>query len=216
MNKLNMTVCAAAIGLAFGATAIAGTMMSKPDYTAAKKAIETDYKAMKAACDPLVANAKDICKAEAKGKEHVALAELEAAYKPSDKSRYEVRMAKAYAVYAVAKEKCDDKADNAKDVCVKEAEAAHTTAKADAKANMKTVDAKKTANEKTTKANEVAGEKSAKANEAASKKIVAANKDAAAEKREAEYALAKEKCDTLAGTPKDACVTEAKARYGKS
>jgi hypothetical protein len=105
VNKLNLTVCAAAIGLAFGTTAIAGTMMSKPDYKAAKKSIEADYKAAKAACDPLTANAKDICKAEASGKEHVALAELEAAYKPSDKARYEVRLAKADAVYAVAKEK---------------------------------------------------------------------------------------------------------------
>jgi hypothetical protein len=45
--------------------------------------------------------------------------------------------------------------------------------------------------------------------------MVEARKDAASDKRDAEYAVAKEKCDVLAGTPKDACVTDAKMRYGK-
>ena len=88
--------------------------------------------------------------AEAKGKEKVAKAELEARNKPSDKARYAVSIAKAEADYAVAKEKCDDKAGNDKTVCVKEAKAAETRAKADAKAQMKTSDASKPAKEKST------------------------------------------------------------------
>jgi len=58
------------------------------------------------------------------GKEKVAKAELEARYKPSEKNRYQARVAQADADYSVAKEKCDDKAGNEKDVCVKEAKAA--------------------------------------------------------------------------------------------
>jgi hypothetical protein len=204
MNKYNCTILAAAISLAFGTAAIASPM-SKVDYKASKKTIEAEYKSAKANCDAFKANANDVCEAAAKGKENVALAELENTYKPSDKNRYDVRIAKAHATYKVAVEKCDDKAGNEKDVCVKEADAAQTAAKADAKTQRKTADAK-----------EVAGEKTAKAQGQADKKIVEARKEARDEKREAEYAVAKEKCDTLAGNPKDVCVSDAKTRFGKS
>jgi hypothetical protein len=75
-------------------------------------------------------NAKDICMAEAKGREKVAIADLDVTYKPSAKARYEARVARADAQYAVAKEKCDDLAGNAKDVCRKEADSVHTAGKA--------------------------------------------------------------------------------------
>ena len=144
MRNIQLTVFAIAMGLAFSAAAVTKGM-SKPEYTAARKTIEADYKGLKAGCEPMLANAKDICNAEAKGKHQVALAELQATYKPSDKARYNVGIAKADAIYAVDKEKCDDLAGNAKDVCVKEAEAKHVAAKADAKAHMKVVAATKDA-----------------------------------------------------------------------
>ena len=192
MNRSTITAIAAAVSLAFSACAMASSM-TKDEYKAGKKGIEADYKSMKAGCDPLIANAKDICKAEAKGKENVALAELEAAYKPTAKTRNDVRIAKADANYAVAKEKCDDLAGNTKDVCMKEAKAAHVAAIADAKVQLKTTDANQTAHEK----------------------IADVRKDAAADKRDAEYAVAKEKCDALKSDAKDQCVKEAKSRYGK-
>ena len=85
-------------------------------------------RADKAACDALSGNAKDVCVEEAKGKEKVAKAEAEAAYKNTPKAREKARVARADAAYEVAKEKCDDLAGNAKDVCVKEAKAAHVKA----------------------------------------------------------------------------------------
>ena len=121
MTRTTLTVLAAAIGLAFGATAQAEGKMTKSDQTNAKAAIEADYKAAKNNCEGSGGNAKDICEARAKGTERVALAELHANYKPSREARYEVQIAKADAVYSVAIEECDDKAGNAKDVCVKEA-----------------------------------------------------------------------------------------------
>lgn len=42
-------------------------------------------------------------------------------------------VARAESAYAVAREKCDDKAGNSKDVCVEEAKAVETKALADAK-----------------------------------------------------------------------------------
>ena len=140
MNKLNINAIALAVTLAFSAGAMAEGM-SKVDYKAGKDKIAAMYKTDKAACSSLSGNASDICKAEAKGKEKVAAAELEASYQPTSKHRYQARVAKADADYDVAKEKCDDLSGNTKDVCVKEAKAAQTAAIADAKTQMKTSDA---------------------------------------------------------------------------
>jgi cytochrome c5 len=83
-------------------------------------------------------NTKDICVAEAKGKENVAKAELEARYTPSGNNNYAVSVARANAEYSVAREKCDDKTGDARKDCVKEAKAAQSKATADAKAEKKT------------------------------------------------------------------------------
>ena len=142
MNKLNISAIMIAISFACSTVAIAESM-SKDVYKTAKDRIEAEYKADKAKCDSLSGNAKDICMAEAKGKEKVAKAELEAQNKGTEKARQEVNIAKAEAAYAVAKEKCDDKSSNEKDACLKEAKATEARAKADAKAQMKTSKANK-------------------------------------------------------------------------
>jgi len=193
MNTLNIKTIAIALTLAFSAGAMAQGM-SKADYQAGKDRISADYKSARGACTSFSGNAKDICVADAEGKKNVAKAELEVSYKPSAKTKYDARVARAEADYAVAKEKCDDLAGNPKDVCVKEAKAAQVAAKADAKAWMKT----------------------AEANSTASEKGADARKDARADKADADYAVAKEKCDSLAGGAKDQCLNDAKARFGKS
>src|SRR5690349_9460620 len=47
--------------------------------------IEAEYKADKAKCDGMNGNAKDVCEKEAKGKEKVAKAELDAKANPSER-----------------------------------------------------------------------------------------------------------------------------------
>jgi uncharacterized protein YjlB len=139
-------------------------------------------------------NAKDVCIEEAKGKEKVAKADADAAHEGTPKAREAAIVARADAGYEVAREKCDDLSGNAKDVCVKEAKAAHVRAKADAMVDRVAADTRGAATEKTAEA----------------------RRDAADEKRDADYKVAIEKCDTFAGAPKDACVRDAKMRYGKS
>lgn len=119
--------------------------MTKADYNTNKVRISAAYKAEKAACASLAANAKDICVEEAKAKEKVALAELEHGYtgKPGDQTK--MLRAKAKSAYAVAKQKCDDKSGNDKNVCVKEAKAVETKALADAKMGKQIGEAKKDA-----------------------------------------------------------------------
>ena len=203
MNTIKLNAIALAVSLVFSAGAMAQTL-SEGDYKAGKDKISAEYKLAKTNCSPLSGNARDICKAEAKGRNKVALADLELRYEPNSENHYKASVAKAEAVYAVAIERCDDKAGNAKDVCVKEAKAAAISAKADAKAQMKALDA-----------NATAYEKSAAANDKATGKAVDAFKDANAEKRAAEYRVAKEKCDAYAGNTKEVCVKEAKVRFGQ-
>ena len=198
MSKLMIALFVTA-GLGFAGTCAAqmnapmNAPISKANYSQAVKDADAQYKIDKDACASLSGNAKDICVAEAKGKDNVAKADAEAAYKHTPKARENARIAHAQATYNVAIEKCDDLAGNPKDVCVKEAKAALVKAKANANVDRVATDTNK---------------------EAATKQAEA-RKDASADKRDADYKVAIEKCDALAGPAKDACVGNAKAQYGK-
>jgi hypothetical protein len=111
--------------------------MAKSDYVASKSRISAAYKADKAACASLTANARDICIQEAKAKQKVARAELEVAYSDTARNENKLQVAKAESAYAVAKEKCDDLSGNSKDVCVKEAKSVETKALAEARLGKK-------------------------------------------------------------------------------
>jgi uncharacterized cupredoxin-like copper-binding protein len=200
MKRSTMMLTIAA-GLAFSPLARAETM-TKGQYQDAQKSIEADGNAALSRCDTMTANAKDICVAEAKGRQHVAKAELEAKHEPTAKNRNDVHVAKAEAAYKVSMERCDDRAGNDKDVCVKAAEAAKVHALSSAKSHA-TV----------SKANMAAHETSANADAKASAIGDEARKDAAGQNANAEYALAKEKCNSLAGNTRDDCVNDAKARF---
>ena len=129
-SNLKITLVAAALLAMTGAQA---ATMAKGDYQTGKSQISAAYKADKAACSSMSANAKDICVEEAKAKEKVARAELEYGYTGKPRDLTKVSEVKAKSAYAIAKEKCDDKAGNDKDVCRKEAKAIETKALVDAK-----------------------------------------------------------------------------------
>lgn len=116
--------------------------LDKTQHKAEKERVEAAYKADKAACDTLKDNAKDICQQEAKAKEKVAKAELDASLSGKPRDQEKLAKVKADTTYEVAKEKCDDKAGNDKDVCVKEAKATKEKALADIKASKKSQSAR--------------------------------------------------------------------------
>jgi hypothetical protein len=122
-----------AVALAFATGAQAQSTSTRQVKNADQDRIEAEYKAARERCDPMQGNAKDICQKEAKGKEKVAKAELEAKTNPTAANQRKVQEAKADAAYDVAKERCDDKKGNDKDVCQKDAKAAHERAMADIK-----------------------------------------------------------------------------------
>lgn len=107
--------------------------LGKASYQEGKERISANYKTERAACAALTANARDVCVEEGRAKQKVARAELEYRYTGTPRDENRVIVAKAEAAYAVAKEKCDDKAGNAKSVCLKEAKAAEVQVLADAK-----------------------------------------------------------------------------------
>ena len=193
MNKHKLTALSAAIGLAMSASAMGGTI-SEAQYKTAGQSISARHTADQVACEAMAGNSKDVCAAQANGRQSVAKAELELRYADTTEHRYDVRVAKANAAYAIANEKCDDLAGNAQDVCRKEAQRAEVAAKADADRAQTTAGANATAHDATSDA----------------------AKKAATEKRDAAYAVAKEKCDSLAAGAQATCIQEAKALHGQS
>ena len=128
------------IAAAFALAGVAHAQTPSPSSGADRKMknadedrIEAEYKADKAKCDAMSGNAKDVCQKEAKGKEKVAKAELDAKKDPSPRNQRKVEEAKADAQYDVAKERCDDMKGKEKDACQKDAKAQHERAKADIK-----------------------------------------------------------------------------------
>jgi hypothetical protein len=101
--KQSPRVALLSIALACAGMAQAQTTMSSSEYGAAKDRIQADYKVAKASCERMDGNAEDICEAEAKGKEKVALAELQHQRSGKADDMRKVSMAKADAAYEVAK-----------------------------------------------------------------------------------------------------------------
>lgn len=140
MQKTTTTaLLAATLSLCCGLAQAAN--FSKPVYDGAKEDIKTSYKADRDACSKLSGNAKDICVEEAKGREKVALAQLEYNYSGSPGDEIKLMETRAEARYEVAKERCDDRSGDAKDLCQREAKTAHDKAKAEIKMNKKVSEA---------------------------------------------------------------------------
>jgi len=130
--KIQLMSIAVALAFASG-VAQAQNTTARQVKNADEDRIEAEYKAAKAKCDTMKDNAKDICQKEAKGKEKIAKAELDAKTNPTPANQRKVQEAKADAAYDVAKERCDDMKGNEKDACQKQAKASHERAKADIK-----------------------------------------------------------------------------------
>jgi hypothetical protein len=133
MLKLKIIGIAALLaftGGAFAQTTAPSSSAERKMKNADEDKIEAQYKADKAKCDAMSGNAKDVCQKEAKGKEKVAKAELDAKHNPSASNQRKVEEAKADSKYDVAKERCDDMKGKEKDACQKDAKAEHEKDKA--------------------------------------------------------------------------------------
>lgn len=102
--------------------------MSKQAFKAAQQKIEAVARSERKACDTQKGRAAELCTTEAKAREKIAKAELEAEYRPSPDSTQEARNVKAEAEYDVAREKCHDLKGATRDRCVKTAKSAREAA----------------------------------------------------------------------------------------
>lgn len=155
------------------------------------------------------------------------------------KPDYDASKARIKATEKSDRDACKTSTGNAKDICVEEAKAkvkvglaeleASYTGKprdqakvAEVRADSAYAVAKERCDDRTGNAKDVcvkeakAAQDKAKADGKMNKKVAEARKDATADKREADYKVANERCSAMAGAPKDACVAEVKARFGKS
>jgi hypothetical protein len=123
-------IAAAVLWLPGGASA----NMTEAEFEAGKERLDATYDVARRRCATYAGNAKDVCMAQARGRDKVARMELEERYKDSPKARYNVRMAKAEAEYDVAKARCDERAGQQKKLCLDQARAAFARDKADAAA----------------------------------------------------------------------------------
>jgi hypothetical protein len=121
MGTSQLRLLALATGLAFGAAARADGM-TYAQYESEEKDLGARFEEAGTRCDAYVANARDVCLAEARGRQSVARAELRAQYQPGAKNLRRVLRARADAIYAVSIERCDEEAGEDKISCVKEAE----------------------------------------------------------------------------------------------
>ena len=158
---------------------------------------------------------------------------------PLSKDEAKARKASIEAQYKSAREACNSLSGNAKDICVEQAKGQENVAKAElddqhepsassreklakARAEATYAVAKERCDDlagnpkdvcvKEAKAAHTQGLADAKANRETSK----ARSDAAEDKNDARYAVEIAKCDSLAGDAKSACVSAAKARFGKT
>ena len=93
--KNHLIALTAALCTAFAGGAFAADGMAKDAYKAAHEKIEAQAKSEKKACASMKENAKDVCQAEAKAKEKIAKAELDAQNKPGAAADEKVRKMKA-------------------------------------------------------------------------------------------------------------------------
>ncbi|WP_145891082.1 hypothetical protein [Caenimonas sedimenti] len=166
--------------------------MSKDAHRAQGKSIEAHYDAAQARCKPLKHNAKEVCLVKARGARDVAMAELEMQYRPTAKNDERLRVTRAEAAHALAREMCEPLDGNAKDVCRKDAKAVLAQAKAEAKLQTAAVE-----------------------DSLRSTRVVEERTEAEDRQRAALFAAARERCDALAGEQRADCMINANKRFGK-
>jgi hypothetical protein len=131
------------IGMVLSGPVLAGQAMTKDEAKAEMARIGAQAKAAREKCKALKGTSRDVCRAEAKGTERIAKAELDMKLKDTPKARYDVRIARADMAYDVARERCAERIGKAKHHCTKEARAEYDRARAEARAERKAAEQRK-------------------------------------------------------------------------
>lgn len=133
--KWKLIWMAALLGLSGAGAAVAEAKagMGKAAYETALKRIEAQRKADDRACKRAKGHAKELCEAQAEGRDKAEKAKLEARYKPSPEAVQEAKFAVAEANYEVEMVKCEALKGRAEDRCEDRAKAAREAAERQAR-----------------------------------------------------------------------------------
>jgi hypothetical protein len=128
-RKTRLIAVALAACMGAGGLALAGGTTAKDAYKSSRERIAAQAKAERKACERLQGNAHDLCDAQAKGREQVARAQLEAKFKPSPETEKLAKNARADAAYQVAKVRCEaGPRGSARERCLEVAKGVHEAA----------------------------------------------------------------------------------------
>jgi hypothetical protein len=133
VSRLSTIATALSTVLAIACATAQAANFSKTSYDSARADIKATYKAERENCGALAGNARDICVEQAKGREAVALAQLEYNYTGKAADEQKLYAVRADTRYELAKERCDDLGGDSKDVCLRQARTEHEKAQADIK-----------------------------------------------------------------------------------
>jgi hypothetical protein len=186
---IRLALAAAALCCAGAACAVP---MSKDAYKAQELRIEAEYDAAQARCKPLAGNGRAVCKEQARGERDIAQAALALQYKPTAENDEKLRIAKAEAAYAVARQRCKTLDGDGREICSKDAKAVLATARADAKLQRDVV-----------------------AQQMRSDNLVRERSEREEKIAQAQFDAARERCDRLPEDGRDNCLRDAKRRFGK-
>ena len=101
--------------------------MSRDEYMAANLDLAYRYTSVRTGCDAMTGNAKAVCVAEVKGRDRIAVAELEATYRPTGKRTEAVASARVNAASGLAKVKCEPLFGDERAGCLKDAKSRQAT-----------------------------------------------------------------------------------------
>ncbi|HTT39411.1 MAG TPA: hypothetical protein VMH32_17290 [Burkholderiales bacterium] len=111
--------------------------MSLTDYLATKRQLSTEYRAAKVACDADLSQEREICVIGAMGKDWIAKADLEVAYRSTARNRFEASAARADARFWLARERCTEIAQADRLGCLEAARTLHLAARDEAAAQLR-------------------------------------------------------------------------------
>lgn len=195
-----MTIRIAFLAAALAASAAVGAapatpvapLLSKEEMKAHKVRIEEQYDHAQMRCKRVQGHARELCNEQARSERDIQAAELRLQSEPTPENDQKLRLAKAEAAYALALVKCKAMDGSARGVCRSDAKQVYEMARREARLHQEVVvqslRSENTVRERTAEADRLA---------------------------QAEYNKARERCEALPPEGRQACITDAKTRFGK-
>ena len=183
-----MLVAAAGLALCAAATA---QVFSRSDYEGREQAIAVRHLSAQRACTPLVAQAQDVCVAQAEAEMRIARSDLAAHYRPSARARHHARMVAADSRLAVARVRCESGTGVARTTCVASATALRTEARDQAREELNAAEARARATEQADEDRE----------------------EAASDTFAARYGAARRQCDGYVDKLRELCLAQTRDQF---